>query len=295
MTDFFHAHESLFGLMLLNCGFAMSQYIVLRAGVFSIATAGIAALGAYTAALLNMRYGFPAWVSVPVAGLVGLVTGLLLSIPLALLRGPYQAIATLAFVQIVAFTILFFENFTGGALGLNNIPRLVTIWQILGVVLIAIYVMMAISATRIGRAFDAIRQDEVVAASLSISTGFYHTLAFAISGVLAGLFGGMQAFYTYSLEPGQYGFPFVTAALAFVVFGGQSSVLGGVVGAVFLTAVPELARPLADNRLLVYGLLLMVVITFIPNGVVGSLNAVLAKRRAQRSLSLPIAAKPEEV
>jgi branched-chain amino acid transport system permease protein len=281
VTDFFYTHEPLIGLILLNCGFAMSQYIVLRAGVFSIATAGLAALGAYTAAILAMHYGFPFWAAVLAAMLVGLAMGLLLSVPLALLRGPYQAIATLAFIQIVAFTILFFEDFTGGALGLNNIPRVVSVWQILAAVVLVTYVMMAIGSTRVGRAFDAIRQDEVVAASLGVSIGFHHTLAFASSGAVAGLFGGLQAFYTYSLEPGQYGFPFATATLAFVVFGGRSSVAGALVGAVVLTTLPEVARPLADNRLLIYGLLLMLIITFIPNGVVDSARAFFRARRAR--------------
>lgn len=277
--NFFYAYQPLLDLFLLNAGFALSQYIVLRAGVFSIATVGIVSIGAYFSAILMTRYGVSIWLLAPAATLVGLGIGLLLSIPLARLRGPYQAIATLAFVQIVAAVALFAEPITGGAMGMNNIPKQVSTLGLLLCLAITLYALAAIGSTRIGRIFDAIRQDEAVAGSLGISITFHHALAFALSGAIAGLFGAMQAGYIYSIEPHQYGFTLLTATLAAVILGGRRSVWGPIVGAAIMTFLPELARPLAENRLLVNGLLLIVVIIFLPRGVVDGL-IMLRRQRA---------------
>jgi len=110
MIEFLRSYAPLLDIFLMNCGFAFSQYVVLRSGVFSVATAGFAGLGAYTAGILAARHGFGPWVALPAATLVGLAAGILLSLPLARLRGAYQAIASLAFVQIVVALALYAER-----------------------------------------------------------------------------------------------------------------------------------------------------------------------------------------
>jgi branched-chain amino acid transport system permease protein len=279
MIDFFIAYRPLFDLFLLHTGYALSQYIVLRAGVFSVANAGLAAIGAYLAAWLALKQGVAPAVGILAGTLAGTFFALLLSWPLARLRGVYQAIATLAFVQVVLSLNLYAESFTGGALGLNGIPKTVGTGTLLVAVIGTIYLMSAIGTTRIGRAFDAIRQDEAVAVSLGCSVRFYQSLAFALSGAIAGLFGGLEAFHSYSLEPSQFGFPFLVAMLSYVVLGGRRAVLGPVVGTAVLLALPELARPLAENRMLIYGLLLMAVIAYLPRGIVDTFNAARQRRK----------------
>lgn len=281
MINFFLAYQPLFDLFLLSCGFAFSQYIVLRAGVFSIATVGIVALGAYTATIMTMRYGMGLALTLPAATLVGMGAGLALSVPLARLRGPYQAIATLAFVQIVAATALYAEEFTGGAMGINNIPRTVGTWTLLLFVGLVTVFLLLLSSTFTGRAFDAVRQDETVAGALGVSPASYHVLAFGISGAIAGLFGALQSSYTFTVEPNQFQFGLLTTTLAAVVLGGRQSVAGPIVGAAIMTGLPEIARPLADNRLLVSGLMLMVVIVLLPHGVVDSIRIARAARAAK--------------
>lgn len=281
MTDFIQVYRPLIDLFLLNCGFAFSQYIVLRAGVFSIGTAGLAALGAYTAAILFQRYGVDFHVALAVSTMIGTLAALLLAVPLARLRGAYQAIATLAFVQIVSSVALIWSSMTGGPMGLINIPRMSTTLTLFIAVCVVAILLLSLSSTRLGLAIDAVRQDETVAGSLGVSVYGVHMLAFGISGAIAGLFGGLEAMYIYTIDPGHYTFHFLTAALAFVVIGGRKSVFGPIAGAAIMTSLPEIARPLADNRLLLNGALIMLVIAYLPHGVVDSL-VLHFKRRASR-------------
>jgi branched-chain amino acid transport system permease protein len=277
MSDFLNTYHHLFNVFLIGSGYALSQWVVMRAGVFSVATAGMASIGAYTAAILTTRWGWHYLASLVAALVLGAAVGLLLSWPLARLRGVFQAIATLAFVQVVMAFALFSDNLTGGAMGLNAIPTLVGTVETLIALILVVYLMTAISATRLGRAFEAIRQNEAVASSLGVSVNFHQALAFAISGAIAGLFGGLEAFQSFTLFPATFGFPAVIAALSYVVLGGRRSVAGPIVGAAILLALPELSRPLADYRMALYGAILMLVIAFLPRGIVDT--GLLALRR----------------
>lgn len=279
MMNFLVVNQPVIDFFLIAVGVAFAQQIVLRAGVFSIATAGIVALGAYTSAILVTRYGIHPVPAVAAGGVMGVLAGLLLSVPLARLRGVYQAIATLAFIEIVVNALFYLEPLTGGALGLFGIPKIVTTWHLALVVLLTCFIVYAVGNSGIGRAFDALRQDETVAASLGVSIRKYHTLAFALSGVIAGVFGGMLSLYTYAISPEQFGFPYVVAILTMVVLGGRSTMLGPILGALILTFLPEVARPLAENRLMFNGLILIVVVIFLPNGVGDSLVHAWRKRR----------------
>ncbi len=281
MTGWIAAYLPLLAITILDCGFAFSQYVVLRAGVFSVATAGLASLGAYAGALLTMRLGVPPALALCGSLLVGALAGTVLSVPLARLRGVFQAIATLAFVQIVLSVSLFVEPLTGGALGLNGIPQAVQVWHLIVFLLVMLYVLHAMGGSSIGRAFDAARQDETVAVALGISVVRYHALAFTLSGAIAGLTGGLYAFSRFSLVPDQFGFSLVVASLAAVVLGGRISVFGPVVGTAVLAVLPELARGLAEQRYLLQGGLLMLVIIFLPDGIVDTLAFRLRQRRAR--------------
>lgn len=277
--SFFAIYETQFQLFLIAVGFAYSQQIVLRAGVFSIATAGFASIGAYAAGILVTRAGLHPIGAVAVSALLGLGAGFLLSLPLVRLRGVYQAIATLAFVQVVMAFAFYAEPLTGGALGISRIPQVVETWHLLLVVAATVYFIYAVSHSGIGRAFDAVRQNETVAAALGISITRYQMIAFMISGLLAGLFGGLLALQSYNVTPEHFGFGLLTAVLAYIVLGGRNSVLGPLVGCAILSALPEVARPLAEYRSLVHGALMIVAISFLPHGVVDSLQMAFRNRR----------------
>jgi branched-chain amino acid transport system permease protein len=286
MPALLQGYGPLFDVFLLQTGYALGQYIVLRAGVFSVANAGLTAIGAYLAAELTVKLGVHYAASIAAAALAGMAFSLALSWPLARLRGVYQAIATLAFVQIVLSVNVYAESWTGGAMGMNGIPKLVGTGTLLVAVGAALYAMTAINSTRLGRAFDAVRQDEAVAVSLGLSVRRCQSIAFALSGALAGLFGGLEAFHGYALEPNQFGFSFLVAVLSYVVLGGRRSIAGPVVGTAVLVALPEIFRPLEEYRMLVYGALLIAVIAYLPSGIADTLLDHLRTRRmAARAIS----------
>ena len=216
---------------------------------------------------------------------MGTLGGFILALPLARLRGVFQAIATLAFVQIVVAIGLYADSLTGGAVGLNAIPTLIGTKETLAALIVVIYLMTAINATRLGRAFEAIRQDEAVASALGVSVTFHQALAFALSGAIAGLFGGLEAFQTFTLFPNTFGFPLIIAALSYVVLGGRRSVAGPVIGTAILLILPEISRPLADYRNALYGLILMLVIAYMPRGIYDTAVLYLRRRRLAASSS----------
>ena len=279
MTEFITTYQHLFNVFLLGSGYAISQWVVMRSGVFSVATAGLAAIGAYSAAILTTKYGWPYPASLLAGTVMGTLTGLLLSWPLTRLRGVFQAIATLAFVQVVVALALFAQDLTGGALGLNAIPTLVGTPQTLLALVAVVYLMLAINATRLGRAFEAIRQNAAVASTLGVSVNFHQAFAFGLSGAIAGLFGGLEAFQSFALFPNTFGFSLVIAALSYVVLGGRRSVAGPILGTAILLVLPEISRSLADYRMALYGAVLMLVIAFLPRGIVDTVLLSLRRRR----------------
>ena len=283
MMNFFAPHLPLLDLIFVGTGYALSQAIVFRAGTFSVATSGFAAVGAYAAAILTVKHGFHPAAGVVIGTLLGLLCGLLLSVPLARLRGVYQAIASLAFVEIVVALILFFEELTGGPLGFHNIPRSATTWTLFLVMLATMALLILLGKGGIGRAFDAIRQDPPVAASLGVNPTKYHVLSFALSGAIAGLFGGLDAMRNFSLTAEQFGFAILIGTLSAVVLGGRRSVMGPLVGTTILVLLPEIFRPLADYRQAIYGLLLVVVMAFLPFGVYDTIIMKLHNRRLARA------------
>lgn len=288
MMGFLASKQVLLDYFLISLGVAYAQQIALRAGVFSIATAGFVALGAYSSGYLVTAAGWPGPVAVVVAILFAMAVGGLLAIPLARLRGVFQAIATLAFVEIVMNALYYFEPVTGGAMGMGGIPKLVQTWHLFAAVAVTIYLVHSIGISHVGRAFDALRQDETVAASLGVPIRRYQTLALVVSAGLAGLFGSMQSLYFFTISPNQFGFGYVVAILTAVVLGGRATLLGPVVGVLILAILPEIARPLADLRLLMNGVILIAVIILLPNGA-GDTLAFAIRRRRQRKA----AAKPE--
>jgi branched-chain amino acid transport system permease protein len=279
VIDFLLAYRGLVDQIALHAILAYSQYIVLRAGVFSIATAGFASIGGYTAAIGVMTLGLPGPIAIASAMMLSMLVAVVIAWPLARLRGVFQAIATLAFVQIVLSFSQNATTLTNGALGINGIPKLANTAVLLMALGGVIYVLWCLDRSRYGQAFDAIRQDETVAVSMGISVFPVHMLAFALSGAIAGLGGGLEALHSYSITPEQFGFHLLVACLTFVVFGGRVAVAGPLVGAAILTLLPEIARPFKDYRLLVHGALLIAVITYLPDGIFDTLRQRWRARR----------------
>ncbi|MCV0394887.1 MAG: branched-chain amino acid ABC transporter permease [Rhizobiaceae bacterium] len=280
---FFLSYIPLFELALFNMLLAFSQYVVLRAGVFSLGTAAFAALGAYTSAILATKLGMSPWIGMAASLVLGAIAGALVAIPLARLRGVFQALATLALVQIMLSITLNWVDVTEGALGINGIPRSVGLFGMFCAVVVVGYFLAVIGASSIGRAFDVIREDETVAVSLGISVPKYHLIAFILSGSIAGFAGGLHAFSSYSITPNEYGFHMLVMVLAMVVLGGRVSVWGPVVGAAILTVLPELLRGFQEYRMVMQGAVLMFAIVFLPRGIVDTAKNIWRARRVAAS------------
>ncbi len=283
--DILVAYQPYLDAICIGSGYALSQFVALRAGLFSLGSAGFGSIGAYAAAIALVRHGMPLGVALLLGTGTALLCGLFLSLPLARLRGHFQAVATVAFVEIVVSLALYFDKVTGGPSGINGIPKLVGSGALVLFVACVLILLSVVERTGIGRAFGAIRQDDLVARSLGISVARYHALAFALSAAIAGLTGTLAAFNTYTIEPQEFGFPLLTAALGAVILGGRSSVFGPVVGTAIFVMLPELARPLSENRFLLDGVLIIATISFVPLGIVDSLarQRVVARERRARA------------
>jgi branched-chain amino acid transport system permease protein len=173
--------------------------------------------------------------------------------------------ATLAFGEVVRITLLNLD-ITGGPEGLNGIPLETEGWHIAGLLALAIYGLTRLRRSKVGRAFEAIKEDEVAARLMGIDVDRYKLLAFVLGGFIAGVAGALNAHFTFFISPREYGFENAVDILTMTVLGGISSLIGPVLGSTILTLLPELLRFLHDYRLTVNGVILVLVVLFLPTG-----------------------------
>ena len=213
------------------------------AGQVSLGHAGFLAIGAYTTTLLMAGPSVPFLLALPAAGLVSALFGVLLALPALRLRGPYLAIATLGFGLAVT-TIIGHSPLFGGHMGLvvpdasiGPLPLTGDVAKyclVVGTALVLALATRNLSVTRVGRAFRAIRDGEVVAATLGVDVARYKTLAFALSGAFAGVAGGLLALVTGFVSPGVFTFALSLMLLAMIVIGGLGSIGGTVLGSLLM-------------------------------------------------------------
>ena len=270
MIDAFDSFWSVYSNLVLTIGtnalLALSIWLTLACGQLAMANAAFMGIGAYTSALLTMNAGAP----FPVALLGGMaapaMVALLMGGPTLRLSGVYLAMATLAFGEVVRIVILNTESWSGGALGLNGIPQSTQWWHIAGALVIAIYGLARLRRSKVGRAFEAIKLDETAAGLMGIDVNAHKLLAFVLGAVLAGLAGALNAHLTFFIGPNEYGFDRGVEILTMTVLGGIGGLGGPLSGALILTLLPELLRFLQDFRLVVNGLILVVIVLFLPRG-----------------------------
>jgi branched-chain amino acid transport system permease protein len=251
------------------------------AGQVSLGQAALLAIGGYASALLVIDLGAPAIISVPAAGLITAALGTLLVFPAFRLRGHYIAIATLAIGEIVSLVILNWESLTGGAMGLTGIPPLSFLGRdldsnraIYWTCLLALIAIAALQArlldSHLGRTLRALREDEIAAQSYGVDSDRYKALAFAFGGFAAGVAGAITAHLYSYLNSQTFDSQLSLLALTMVILGGMGNVLGAIVGAVVLVGLPELFRVAAEYRILIYGVVLLLLVRFRPQGLLGT-------------------------
>jgi branched-chain amino acid transport system permease protein len=245
---------------------ALSIYLTLSCGLLSLANAAFMGIGAYVSAVSTLQYSL----SFPAALLLGTFApagvALIIGVPVLRLSGVYLAMATLGFGEVVRVVALNLDV-TGGPLGLNGIPLLTEWWHVLLSVVLVLLLLQSLRHSRIGRAFEAIREDETAARLMGIATHRIKLLAFVLGAAIAGLAGGLNAHYTFTLSPGNFGFENAVDILTMAVLGGIQGLAGPLLGGAIITLLPELLRGLQEFRMAANGVILIAVVLFLPHGI----------------------------
>lgn len=237
-------------------------------------------VGAYTAALVNINFSIPAWGSIPLGALAAVLTGMIIGIPCLRLRGTYLALTTLAFPIILIGIIYAFPDTTGGELGLSGIKKLarsrVNAYYIATVsMLVLCGIMWKITDSKTGIIFHAIREDEVALRSSGINTTRYKLMAFCLSGFFAGIAGGLYAHYMRTVGPSTLEVSMSFQVVIWAVFGGIVTIWGPI-GAVFiLFPLMEFFRFWPEFRLLMFGVVVLLILLYMPEGLLPFLREKL--------------------
>lgn len=266
-NNFWSVYSNLVLTLGSNALLALSIYLTLACGMLSIANAAFMGIGAYTSALLTMNLSLP----FPIALVGGMAAPALLAFiigkPTLRLSGVYLAMATLAFGEVVRIAVLNAESLTGGALGLNGIPQSTEWWHVLLALVLTLLLLWRLRCSKVGRAFEAIKEDETAAGLMGIDVDGYKMLAFVLGAAIAGLAGTLNAHLTFFIGPNEFGFDRAVDILTMTILGGINGLAGPVIGAVILTLLPELLRSFKDFRLVVNGFILVLIVLFLPKGI----------------------------
>ncbi|MBI2370175.1 MAG: branched-chain amino acid ABC transporter permease [Deltaproteobacteria bacterium] len=282
--------------VLLALGFDM---VVGYLGELSLGHAAFFGIGAYTSAILNLTFDTPFLVDFLAAVVLSAVAGLLIGYPCLKLKGPYFAIVTFGFAEILQLVALNWVELTRGPMGLPGVKRaslevpglfsfrfeseLSNYYLVLAAALACIFVTTRIIGSRVGNAFLAIRENDDLAASVGVNTFHYKMLAFVIGMTYAGIAGSLYAHYVGYVSPELLSFFYSYTVIIMVVVGGQGSIRGTVVGALIFALLPEILRGTQMYRMSIFGLLLVLSVIFMPEGINGVLEragGLVRRRRA---------------
>jgi branched-chain amino acid transport system permease protein len=225
-----------------------------------------AAVGAWIVSLLNVMQapgGFIVWLVLGgiAAGLVGVLVGL----PALRLRGVNLAVVTLGFAEIIR---VFLQNFEplGGALGLVGIPPYTTTFWVLAAASLTVFAVLSLVHSTYGRGFLATHDDEIAAESIGLNTTRYKVVAFTVGAFFAGIGGALFGHFKLTINPAGFDFMKSIEILVMVILGGMGNTLGVILAAIVLTILPEVLRPVAEYRMVVYSLLLVILMIVRPKG-----------------------------
>ena len=275
LDDLLWTYQNLVYALGVNGLLALSMYVVLAAGQLSLGQAAFMGLGAYSSALMTLKLGLPFLLVLPLSIVTPVLFALAVGGPTLRLSGVYLAIATIGLGEVLRAVYLNVDYF-GGALGLSGIPARAETWMIYGILLLAVIALWLVGRSRIGRAMEAIREDETAAAVMGVPVARYKLGVLVASAALAGVAGCLSAHVSSFIGPNEYGFEPAVTILSYALLGGIGTPLAPVLGAWVLTLLPELLRGVSDFRLVINGLIIVAAVLFLPNG----LLAIRMKRRA---------------
>ena len=259
--------ESVVIFLGINMILALSLYVPASAGLLSLGQGGFMAIGAYTTAVLT-RAAVPLVPALVVGGVAAGVAGVLAGFPALRIKGVYLIILTLGFGEIVRIFFLNFEP-TGGASGLGGLRHLTSLGLVAAIVVVLVFVVTQVRSSRIGRALEAVREDELAAEVMGINLTRIKLAAFTFGAIIAGIGGGLYAHHALFIDSGQFGFFRSAEIFLIVLLGGIGSPWGPLLGAAAFTILPELLRFVQEWRMTLFGSLLIVMMALRPWGLVG--------------------------
>ena len=266
LDDFYWTYQSLIHAIGVNGILALSVYVVLVVGQLSLGQAAFMGVGAYTGALLSVKFGVPFGVAMLASAVVPALLALVVGGPTLRLTGVYLAIATIGLGEITRIVFLNWD-YAGGALGLSSIPERGGVVAIYGTLVVLLVGLTLVARSRVGRAMEAMREDEAAAGVMGVNLPRYRLVALVVSSAMAGVAGCLSAHVSSFIGPNEYGFETAVTILSYALLGGIGSPLAPVLGSTILTLLPEVLRPLADFRLMVNGLIIVLAVLFMPRGI----------------------------
>jgi branched-chain amino acid transport system permease protein len=262
--------------------------VVGLAGLLDLGYVAFFAVGAYAYALLNYHFGLSFWICLPIGGALGFLFGVLLGFPVLRLRGDYLAIVTLGFGEIIRLVLENWNDFSFGPSGIANIPRpgffgleftlrenLTNIYYVtILLALFTIFVVRRLQDSRIGRAWMALREDDIACQAMGINKTRTKLSAFALGATWAGMGGVVFAAKTTFINPASFTIWESVIILCCVVLGGMGSIVGVIAGALALKLLPEYFRAFSEYRMLTFGAVLVLMMVFRPGGIISDVRKV---------------------
>jgi branched-chain amino acid transport system permease protein len=283
-------HRYLLDLILINVILAVGLNIVKGfAGQVTVGHVAMMAIGAYTSAVLTTKFGVPFWLALPGAMLVTALAGAIVGIPSFRLEGAYLALATLGLAESVRIFISA-TDYLGASVGYSDIPPPSLFgtplnsfrsyyFIVMPLAVAGVYFSFCMLRSNIGRAFKALREDPLAAAASGINVRKYKSLAFIVSALYAGCAGSLAAHMSPGfLHPNSYTVVEMVTVLLMVVLGGIGNVWGGIIGAIIVTIIYDVTREYYQYQLLMFGMVIVLTVMFMPTGIGGVVDRYLVNR-----------------
>jgi len=260
------------------------------AGQISLGHAAFYGIGAYTTAIFTVHLGFSPWLALPAAILIAMAVAYIVGVPTLKLSGYYLGMGTLGFGMIVNILFREWSSVTGGASGFVGIPPLSLgpisfaegrnyFYLVWGLVLLSLIICHRIIDSRVGRGLRAIHDGEKAAAAVGVNTSRLKLQVFILSAAFTALAGFLYAHLVYFISPGSFGFLASIRMVTMVVIGGMASIWGSLLGASLLTLLPEWLHSFSEFEMMVYGLILMSVMIFLPRGLTRGLMDIYERSK----------------
>lgn len=283
-------------LMYVILGLGLNIVVGL-AGLLDLGYVAFYAVGAYSYALLNYHWGLGFWTVLPIGAALGALFGIILGFPVLRLRGDYLAIVTLGFGEIIRLILENWNAFSFGPSGIANIPRpglfgielslhqniIYLYFMMIALTIFTIFVVNRLQTSRIGRAWIALREDEIACQAMGIDKTKTKLTAFALGATWAGMGGVMFAAKTTFINPASFTIWESIIILCVVVLGGMGSIIGVILGAMFLVLLPEYLRAFSEYRMLIFGAILVTMMVFRPGGLISTTSSPYKFEKAENS------------